>query len=348
MRPLVFSQELPALEELLSRHELGGVVTLGSAGSMTMGELAKRAPRSDLRGNERVGRKSRTGRLAHAAPHLHASRLRDSPRLAAEVLGSARDVVLDARPGGDLGIPSVADLTEAWARALAPQKYRHMRRVRAIAATLARAMRPHLKAGESLWDEDIRIAAMAHDLFRDVEPSRVLALFRELDMPGLRMDGEHGQPSADTAPTDWIQPTEWTIPILLHGRLAAVFRDFVLDASSRLGAERFSQIKLALATHTVGMRDAPPLSRLLVVADTLHVTSRNVEPGGGSGAWHHRLEQSCREDPSLAAAYDLCIRARVATIHDPAVVRAFLAHSPWRRARFPRPPPRASPSADWP
>src|SRR5262249_22470066 len=113
---------------------------------------------------------------------------------------------------------------------------------------------------------------------------------------------------------------EWTIPILLHGRLAAVFLDFVLDAGSRLGTDRFSQIKTALATHTVGKRDAPPLSRLLVVADTLHVTSKNDAPeesdiGEAGDTWHHRIESACAADPSLAKAYRLCIEARVEHLH---------------------------------
>jgi len=222
-------------------------------------------------------------------------------------------VTLDVRRGQEVGPQSVADLTEAWARALASQKYRHMRRVGTIAAKLARAMRPHLEASEPLWDEDIRIVAFAHDLFRDVEPSRVLALFRELDMPGMRIDEASSQQPDDGKLRDWIRPAEWTIPILLHGRLAAVFLDFVLDASSRLGTDRFSQIKMALATHTVGMRNAPPLARLLVVADTLHVTSKDLKAWERTigGQWHQQIAQACTDDPRLVAAYGLCIQARV-------------------------------------
>jgi HD superfamily phosphohydrolase YqeK len=230
-----------------------------------------------------------------------------------EELGTSREVTLDVRRGQEVAPQSVADLTAAWARALAPQKYQHMRCVRAIAAKLARAMRPHLEASEPLWDEDIRIVAFAHDLFRDVEPSRVLALFRELDMPGLRIDKASSQQPEDGKPRDWIQPTEWTSPILLHGRLAAVFLDFVLDAGSRLGTDRFSQIKMALATHTVGMWNAPPLARLLVVADTLHVTSKDLKSCERTiaGQWHQQIEKACTDDPRLVAAYGLCIQARV-------------------------------------
>lgn len=42
MRRLVFSQELPAPEESLSRQEIGVVDTVGAAGPLTMGELSKR------------------------------------------------------------------------------------------------------------------------------------------------------------------------------------------------------------------------------------------------------------------------------------------------------------------
>lgn len=243
-------------------------------------------------------------------------------------LGVSRGAKHHVRPGRAVGPKGVAELTEAWARALAPGRYRHMREVGAIAARLACPMLPLVEESVELhWEEDIRIMAFAHDLFRDVEPTRILALFRELDMPSMKLGGDGSRPLEQSESEDWIQPAEWTIPILLHGRLAAVFLDFVLDASSRLGTDRFSQIKTALATHTVGKRDAPPLARLLVVADTLHVTSRANESeesdiGERGDTWHYRIETACAADPSLVKAYRLCIEARIEDLHQTGVTPA--------------------------
>jgi HD superfamily phosphohydrolase YqeK len=236
-------------------------------------------------------------------------------------LGATRGIKLHVRPSEEVGQRSVADLTEAWAQALAPRRYQHMNEVSAKAAELAGPMReqPEESIGQH-WAEDIRVMAFAHDLFRDVEPTRILALFRELDMPGTHTRPDGSLQPGPGEPEDWIQPAEWRIPILLHGRLAAAFLDFVLDAYSRLGGDRFSQIRHALATHTVGKRNAPPLSRLLVVADTLQVLSKDVESKENgarehSGRWLPCIKDACAADPSLVKVYWLCMQARVEHLH---------------------------------
>ena len=57
-----------------------------------------------------------------------------------------------------------AELTEAWAQALAPRRFGHVREVGTIAAELAGPLRKHLVEGGDLhWDEDIRINGAGED-----------------------------------------------------------------------------------------------------------------------------------------------------------------------------------------
>jgi HD superfamily phosphohydrolase YqeK len=236
------------------------------------------------------------------------ARLHDS----VAALGRTRQLCLPLEPGPGGLLTPLADLTCQWSAALAPRRQGHMRRVAARASELVAAMTADARA--LCPDEDIKTMSYAHDLFRDVEPSRLLALFRELELPG-RVPTNGGvrasaAPAGDGEPTSWIGCTEWTIPILLHGRLAAVFLDLVLDARTRLGSDRFAPIERALGSHTTGEKDAPPLSRLLVVADTLEVMSRDEFDGKPSCEFAD-IEASLHTDPDLNEAYGLAIKARL-------------------------------------
>ena len=229
--------------------------------------------------------------------------------------GDSRGVTPQLWPeaGVAAGRTPLPDLTRAWAKALAPRRRRHMKQVALRARELAANMAPDDR--RLCRDEDIETVAFAHDLFRDVEPSRVLALFRELGMPGGRPvhhDGHAMTAEPDERPVEWIGSAEWTTPVLLHGRLAAVFLDRILDARSRLGSDRFTVIERALATHTIGERDAPALSRLLVVADTLDALAGADDPARTANTeWRRRIDEASSSEPDLIEAYRLCIEARI-------------------------------------
>jgi HD superfamily phosphohydrolase YqeK len=197
---------------------------------------------------------------------------------------------------------SVVDLVRSWSRALSPDAFDHASKVEKYAQKLnERWAKAHRK--EFCHRDDITIVAYAHDLFRGVEPSRVLALFRELET----------SPLPDLTQSEaWIGSAEWTTPILLHGRLAALFLDLVLDAPNRLGSDRFAPIVRALGTHTTGQGEPPPLARLLFISDTHQILVRLT-----GEQWRERqreIECAAGEDPSLYCAYRLCLDARIALL----------------------------------
>jgi hypothetical protein len=220
--------------------------------------------------------------IGQARVHLHDCDAR---------LGRTRGLNLRLDPEPGASPTPLADLTCQWSAALAPKRPDHIKQVAARATKLAEAMTAETR---SLCPAaDIKAMSYAHDLFQDVEPSRLLALFRELELPGEGPDrGDRGSPARiyKGEPTSWTSCTEWTIPILLHGRLAAVFLDLALDARTRLGSDRFALLERALGSHTTGEHEplpSPDSSPLPIRLRPSHEPDRRGgEPGIGG---HQRL-----------------------------------------------------------
>jgi HD superfamily phosphohydrolase YqeK len=194
----------------------------------------------------------------------------------------------------------LSEVVTSWSRALSPDAWQHAERVSRHASRMA--TRLCSDEGSQVLDEDIGLVSHAHDLFGRVEPSRVLALFRELETSTLPDPVDR---------REWISCAEWTTPILLHGRLAALFLDLVLNARSRLGVDRFEQIEQALGSHTTGQKDPPALARLLFVSDTLELLGKAKREGRHLGHSLEDVERAATNDSSLRDAYRLCVQARV-------------------------------------
>ena len=88
----------------------------------------------------------------------------------------------------------------------------------------------------------VEIAALSHDLFRDVPPDKLLKL---ATLWNLAIDDE-----------------EKTHPVLLHGKVAAEF------IRRRLGIEDKS-VLLAISYHTSSHPDFDEIGKIVVVADTI-------------------------------------------------------------------------------
>ncbi len=88
----------------------------------------------------------------------------------------------------------------------------------------------------------VEIAALSHDLFRDVPPDRLLRLSKLWNVPMSDVEIKH--------------------PILLHGRVAAEFlrRRFSFEDS---------EVLMAVAYHTSGHPDFDRIGKILTVSDTV-------------------------------------------------------------------------------
>ena len=118
-------------------------------------------------------------------------------------------------------------------RVMTKERFLHTINVRDFALLLARIHRVDPRR--------VELAAVSHDLFRDISSEKLLRISKAWDLE--------------------IEEVERNHPILLHGKVAAEFlrRRFGIDDTSVL---------LSVAYHTSGHPDMDDIGKILVVSDT--------------------------------------------------------------------------------
>jgi tetratricopeptide (TPR) repeat protein len=209
----------------------------------------------------------------------------DDPRLQFEIDEADRYLAaLD-----DRGTPAPSNDDAIWTllrHRVARECYVHAERSRNVALQLVRIHIDDLESDvpRQLLERDVAYAIAVHEWYRSTDPSRLLTLAREANVP---IDG-----------------AEWASPKLLSGRLALHVLDSQYEASQELGRMRFERIGAMVRNWALAADDAAPLEQLLFVAIQMS------EPFSGSGGWH----QLASQPGHLAAAYRDALEERFAQV----------------------------------
>ncbi len=127
--------------------------------------------------------------------------------------------------------------------------YEHALRTRAVATRLLNEHRDLWDGDEvilTLHGRDLAYAVAVHEWYRSTDPSRLLTLARESNMP---IDGH-----------------EWASPKLLSGRLAIQVLDCQYGAANEIGRQRLRQIESMVTNWAEGSKDVGPLEQIFYIA----------------------------------------------------------------------------------
>ncbi len=163
--------------------------------------------------------------------------------------------------------------------------YKHAERTRDVAIQL-------LKDHRDLWGDSDKMltlhsrnmsyAIAVHEWYRSTDPSRLLTLARESNMP---IDGH-----------------EWASPKLLSGRLAIQVLDCQYGTADEIGSHRLRQIKSMITNWAEGSEDASPLEQIFYIA----VHLQEPRPSHDDMGWQSMAHERGR----LAEAYRLSLKER--------------------------------------
>ena len=163
--------------------------------------------------------------------------------------------------------------------------YEHAQRTREVAIQL-------LKDHRDLWDysddmltlhsRNMSYAVAVHEWYRSTDPSRLLTLARESNMP--------------------INGHEWASPKLLTGRLAIQVLDCQYGAADEIGSHRVRQITSMITNWAEGLEDAGPLEQIFYIA----VQLQEPRPGQNDTGW----QSMAHERGKLVEAYRLSLNER--------------------------------------
>lgn len=163
--------------------------------------------------------------------------------------------------------------------------YKHALRARASAYRLLNKHRAECADDDvtiTLYGRDLAYAIAVHEWYRSTDPSRLLTLARESNMP---IDGH-----------------EWASPKLLSGRLALQTLDHQYGAEREIGRQRLRQIESMITNWTAGSRAAGPIEKIFYIAVQLQEPTHSQ----ADTRWQHLAYETGKLD----VAYRKAVRER--------------------------------------